>query len=59
LIILGGSVSQAFPYFSKKMWSQIETFGFQNAVVNLQIEVSELENSGVLGAAALYFNNIV
>jgi glucokinase len=57
LIILGGSVSNAFTYFSKSMWDQIKTFGFQNAVVNLQIEVSELENAGVLGAAALYFND--
>ena len=29
---------------------------FQNAVKNLWIEVSELENSGLLGAAALYFD---
>lgn len=56
LIILGGSVSQAFPYFSKKMWNQVQTFGFQNAVKNLRIEVSELANSAVLGAAALYFD---
>lgn len=56
LIILGGSVSNAFPYFSKKMWNQIKIFGFQNAVVNLQVEVSELENAGVLGASALYYD---
>jgi glucokinase len=56
LIILGGSVSNAFTYFSKNMWNQIKTFGFQKAVLNLQIEVSELENAGVLGAAALCFN---
>jgi len=57
LIILGGSVSNAFTYFSKSMWDQIKTFGFQKAIVNLRIEVSELENAGVLGAAALYFND--
>lgn len=56
LIILGGSVSSAFPYFSKKMWQQIETFGFRKAIVNLHISVSELKNSAVLGAAALYFD---
>lgn len=56
LIILGGSVSNAFPYFSKTMWGQIQTFGFQNAVKNLRIEVSELAHSAVLGAAALYFD---
>lgn len=56
LIILGGSVSHAFPYFSKNMWEQIKTFGFQNAITNLRVEVSELENAGVLGAAALCFS---
>jgi glucokinase len=56
LIIIGGSVRHAFPYFSTSMWEQIKTFGFQNAVTNLRIEISELENAGVLGAAALYYN---
>lgn len=55
LIVLGGSVSKAFPYFSKTMWTQIETFAYKRAIKNLQIEVSELENSGILGAAALCF----
>lgn len=56
LIIIGGSVRHAFPYFSKSMWEQIKTFGFQNAVTNLRIEISELENAGLLGAAALYYD---
>ena len=56
LIILGGSVRHAFPYFSKTMWQQIKTFGFQKAVQHLRIEVSELENAGILGAAALYYD---
>lgn len=56
LIILGGSVSNAFLYFSERMWQQLQTFGFQNAITNLKIETSELENAGVLGAAALYYD---
>ena len=58
LIILGGSVRHAYPYFSKTTWEQIRTFGFQKAITNLRIEVSELENAGVLGAAALYYNSV-
>lgn len=54
LIVLGGSVRKAFPYFSKTMWQQIKTSAFKRSVESLRIEVSELENSGVLGAAALY-----
>lgn len=56
LIVIGGSVRFAFPYFSATMWQQIKTFGFQKAVEHLKIEVSELENSGILGAAALSYD---
>ena len=56
LIILGGSVRHAYPYFSETTWERIKTFGFQKAITNLRIEVSELENAGVLGAAALYYD---
>jgi glucokinase len=56
LIVLGGSVRHAYPYFSKTMWQQIKKFTFQKSVDSLQIEISELENAGVLGAAALYYD---
>ena len=56
LIILGGSVRHAFPYFSKTMWQQIKTFAFQKASENLKIEIPDLENSGVMGAAALCYS---
>jgi glucokinase len=38
------------------MWQQIRTFAFSKAAENLQIKISELENSGILGAAALYYD---
>jgi len=56
LIILGGSVRHGYPFFEKSLWQSLQNFAFQNAVKNLRIEVSELENSGLLGAAALYFD---
>jgi len=56
LIILGGSVRHAFPYFSKTMWQRLNTFAFAKSAAGLQIEVSELENSGILGAAALFYD---
>lgn len=56
LIIMGGSVRHAWPWFNKTMWGQIKTFGFQKAVAHLKIEISELENAGILGAAALQFD---
>jgi len=56
LIILGGSVRYAYPYFSKTMWEQIKTCAFKKSAEELEIEVSELKNSGILGAAALAFD---
>jgi len=56
LIILGGSVRHAYPYFSKTMRQQIKTCAFKKSAENLKIEISELNNSGILGAAALAFD---
>jgi glucokinase len=54
LIIFGGSVRFAYPYFQETMWRRIKTFAFTKSLDHLKIEISELENSGILGAAALY-----
>lgn len=56
LIIFGGSVRHAFPYFNRPMWQQIKTLAFRRSPQLLRIEVSELENSGLLGAAALHYD---
>lgn len=55
-IVFGGSVRFAYPFFEKTMWQRINTFAYSNSVANLKIQLSELENSGLLGAAALYYN---
>jgi len=57
LIVLGGSVRHAYPFFSRSMWQQIKTTAFKKSAENVRIEISELKNSGVLGAAALFFEN--
>jgi glucokinase len=56
LIILGGSVRFAYDYFQASMWKQIMTFAFPKSVEKLKIKISELENSALLGAAALYYD---
>lgn len=53
IIILGGSVSKSYPLFKKALWEVLQNFGYPNTVHNLAIEVSDLENPGVFGAAAL------
>jgi glucokinase len=56
LIVLGGSVRHAFPFFSKSLWESLDNFVFKRSLADLRIEVSELENSGILGAAALHYD---
>ncbi len=58
IIFLGGSVRHAFPFFKNAMWKQLEMFPFTRALKHLKIEVSILENAGVLGAAGLSYEKI-
>jgi glucokinase len=56
LIVLGGSVSQAYDLFSETMWKEIRTLVYAKTLERIRVEVSALANSGILGAAALYFD---
>jgi glucokinase len=57
-IILGGSVRHALPFFEQCMWERLKTFAYKRTIDNLKIEVSELANSGILGAAALHYDSL-
>lgn len=59
LIIFGGSVRFAYPYFQETMWQRINTFAFTKSITRLRIELSELESGGILGAAALYYDSLI
>lgn len=56
LIVLGGSISKSYSFFQKNMWERINTYIYSNTLKNFRLEISELENCGVLGAAALYYD---
>lgn len=56
LIILGGSISKSYSFFQKRMWERIHTYVYSNTLEHFHLELSELENGGVLGAAALYYD---
>ena len=58
LIILGGSVRHAYEYFEEAMWRQIKTCVYSKSAERLVVEISSLHNSGILGAAALYYDAI-
>jgi len=56
LIVLGGSVRHAYEYFEEAMWRRINTCIYSKSAERLIIEISSLQNSGILGAAALYYD---
>jgi len=55
-VVFGGSVRHAYPYFSDAMWDVLDTFAYSRTVDNLTIEISELDNVAILGAAALVYD---
>jgi glucokinase len=57
IIILGGSVSRAFEFFRKTMMEKVaSSFAYQHALEKLIIEVSDLPDIALLGAAALHLD---
>ena len=52
-IIMGGSVTKAYPLFSGSFEKELKSFGFPNSLKNVDISISKTENVAVLGAAAL------
>jgi glucokinase len=57
LIILGGSLANAFELFKPSLMAAIQNFDYPNTLKNLRIEVSDMENPAIYGAAALFKNS--
>ncbi len=55
-VILGGSISQAYPYFQKTLWETLQSYAYSKSLDGFQIKVSTLKNCGLLGAAALWYD---
>ncbi len=56
IVVIGGPLLKAFPYFEKSMWEKVRTFPYKQAIGKLKIVASKQEDIAVLGAAALYFD---
>lgn len=52
-IILGGSISEAFPFFEPSMQSILDSFPFKKVREQLVVKSSNTSNIALLGAAAL------
>lgn len=55
MIILGGSVSKAYPLFKTAMLEGMKSFAYSRTIKNLKLYVTRLEYPGVLGAAGLVY----
>jgi glucokinase len=53
VIVLGGSITSAYKYFKDQMFKTMKDTYFPNSVEKLKIQLSELENVAMLGAASL------
>ena len=53
IVVLGGSVSRSFEFFRETLREPLRDFIYSRAARDLRIEVSDLEHSAILGAAAL------
>lgn len=54
-IIFGGAISASLPLFEQAMYENLSDFPYPNSIRNLHIFKSELQHSGILGAAALCY----
>ena len=53
VIILGGSISNAYPYFKETVFESLNDFAFPESLKRLKIFQSKNKNIAILGAAAL------
>ncbi|NME70060.1 ROK family protein [Flammeovirga aprica] len=57
-IVVGGDLTDFFPYFEKFVWKSLRKFPYSKTIDKLKLEVSEEPNIAVLGAAALYYDDL-
>jgi len=56
LIVLGGSISVALPLFEARMRERLRQYPWPHVVDGLRIVAAEVQDAGILGAAALYLD---
>jgi glucokinase len=57
-IVLGGSIANAFRFFSVKMYESLQSFPYPETIGNCKIAVSSKEDIALLGASTLSNNGI-
>lgn len=57
IIIIGGSLSKSYALFKDEMYTAIQDLEYSNTLRRIVIEISDLENSAIYGAAGLLYNS--
>lgn len=52
-IILGGGITEAFPYFKDAIYQRLKEFPYKESIARLHIAPSQLKDAALLGAAML------
>jgi len=55
MIVFGGTVAEAHPFFEEAMLESLEDFAFPSSIKNLKLFFSEMQHPGILGAASLCY----
>lgn len=53
IIVVGGALAKAFPFFQKTMWEQIRTLYYRESTERLHVVATETPDIAIFGAAAL------
>ncbi len=56
IIILGGKISKAFPFFEKTMQQKVKTFLYKHSLKKLKIVPSQQLDIAIFGAVALFYD---
>lgn len=56
IVVIGGSISQAFSFFEKSMWEKVNTFTYKHTLKKLKIVQTDKTDIAILGAASLYYD---
>jgi glucokinase len=56
-IIIGGGLSNAFPFFELAMYQSMDDFIYPGMLKQIRILPSSLENIAILGAAAMAYSH--
>lgn len=56
IVVLGGNIARAFPFFEKEMYKSIRGFSYKHSLKNFKVLPTQNEHIAILGAVALFYD---